>query len=152
MSLVRFSWLTILKGVKCRRKALETWLGYTLTLVAPRWLWYKLNAGTRGLTGWLQHEDLKERTSLWICYILSTPCDISWTEHPNDPRPPSKLLFIPWQPGGKNRVLYLSRLNFGGLIKCKSTFFPNSEIEQIWTVQQFRYKLPTFQKDFDAIF
>ena len=32
--------------------------------------------------------------------------------------------------GKKTRALYLSRFNFGGPIKCKSTFFPNSEIEQ----------------------
>ena len=140
------SLLLVVIFVVYRRKALETWLGYNLTLSALRWLWYERDAQTRGLMCWLQHDDLKERTSLWICYILSTPCDISWTEHPIDLRPPSKVLFIRWQPGETNRVLYLSRLNFGGLIKCKSTFFPNSEIEQIWTVQHFSKNCLLFKK------
>ena len=51
----------------------------------------------------------------------------------------------------KTRALYLSRFNFGGSIKCKSTFFPNNEKEN-FNSSTISVKIADFPKFFDAIF
>ena len=70
VSLVNVSRYTILKRVTCRRTALETWLRLQPHTSSSKMTLTQLDAQTRGLSGWLQHDNLNETTSLHICSTL----------------------------------------------------------------------------------